>query len=178
MLYNKIFDRNKTLAFNARTVGNLQHNHPVELSNQEDKAIHLIHTNWALLAKLLTFVDDFVRNVFNFGNERSQLCRKEFASCNILVRTLLLIYIYTNEYKAATDLTVSNLLNLLFSFIFWSQIFVTFLCFCYRCQIDLGTEHFSFLIMTTFWNKNTRITSVLHWRINHLKLKHSHTHNW
>lgn len=43
MLYNKIFDRNKTLAFNARTVGNLPHNHPVELFNQEDKAIHLIH---------------------------------------------------------------------------------------------------------------------------------------
>lgn len=35
MLYNKIFDqldRIKALAFNARTVGNLPHNHPVEIS--------------------------------------------------------------------------------------------------------------------------------------------------
>lgn len=51
MLYNKIFDQSdriKILAFNARTVGNLPHNHPVEifkpLPKEKEKAIHLIHT--------------------------------------------------------------------------------------------------------------------------------------
>lgn len=51
MLYNKIFDQSdriKTLAFNARTVGNLPHNHPIEifkpLPKEKEKAIHLIHT--------------------------------------------------------------------------------------------------------------------------------------
>lgn len=111
MLYNKLFDRNKTLAFNARTVGNLPHNHPVELSNQEDKAIHLIHTK-------KRSVGETVNHGYRFRTQCFQFRQKKLASCNILVRTLLLIYIYTNEYKAATDLTVSNLLNLLFSFNF------------------------------------------------------------
>lgn len=53
------------------------------------------------------------------------------------------IYIYTNEYKAATDLTVSNLLTICYFRLTFEVKFCTnFVFLLYRYQIELGTELF------------------------------------